>query len=118
MKKIEAIIRPHKQDEVLLALAGSKVLSDNSALGVTVLETVGFGRQKGHSEVYRGVEQEMGLVPKRMIVMYVSDDQVAEVVDLIRKVAQTGQFGDGKIAVLPMENLTRIRTGEEGDTAL
>ena len=118
MKKIEAIIRPHKQDELLQALAQSDALTDNSALGVTVLDTVGFGRQQGHSEVYRGVEQELGLVPKRMLIMYVSDDQVDDVVKLICDVAQTGKFGDGKIAVLPVENLTRIRTGEVGNPAL
>ena len=118
MKKIEAIIRPHKLDELLKALTQSDALTESSALGVTVLDTVGFGRQKGHSEVYRGVEQEMGLVPKRMLIMYVSDDQVDSVVTLICDVAQTGKFGDGKIAVLPVENLTRIRTGEEGHPAL
>ena len=84
MKKIEVIIRPHKQEEVLQALARSEALSDSSALGVTILETVGFGRQKGHSEVYRGVEQEMGLVPKRLLILYVRDDQVEEVVGLVR----------------------------------
>jgi nitrogen regulatory protein P-II 1 len=118
MKKIEAIIRPHKQDALLQGLAQSDALTEGSALGVTVLETVGFGRQKGHSEVYRGVEQEMGVVPKRMVIMYVNDDQVDGVVRLITEIAQTGQMGDGKIAVLPVENLTRIRTGEEGESAL
>ena len=118
MKKIEAIIRPHKQDALLQALAQSDALTEGSALGVTVLDTVGFGRQKGHSEVYRGVEQEMGVVLKRMLIMYVNDEQVNSVVKLITDIAQTGQMGDGKIAVLPMDNLTRIRTGEEGQCAL
>jgi nitrogen regulatory protein P-II 1 len=118
MKKIEAIIRPHKQDELLQALARSVALSDNSALGVTVLETVGFGRQQGHSEVYRGAEHELGLVPKRMLVIYVSDDHVDAVVKLICDVAQTGKYGDGKIAVLPVDSLIRIRTGEQGEGAL
>lgn len=118
MKKIEAIIRPHKQQELLHALSQSNVLNESSALGVTFMETVGFGRQPGHSHVYRGVEQEMGLVPKRILMMYVSDDQVEEVVNLIRDCAQTGEFGDGKIAVLPVDNLVRIRTGEDGHSAL
>ena len=118
MKKIEAIIRPHKQDELLQALANSDVLTDGSALGVTVMDTVGFGRQKGHSEVYRGVEQEMGLVPKRMLMMYVGDQQVDAVVKMITEIAQTGKMGDGKIAVLPVEHLIRIRTGEAGEVAL
>lgn len=118
MKKIEAIIRPHKVDDLLKALSKSSALTESSALGVTVLDTVGFGRQQGHSEVYRGVEQEMGLVPKRMLIMYVNDDQVEGVVKLICDQAQTGQYGDGKIAVLPVDELTRIRTGEAGETAL
>jgi len=118
MKKIEAIIRPHKQQDLLHALLESSVLTESSALGVTFVDTVGFGRQRGHSHVYRGVDQEMGLVPKRMLMMYVSDDQVEEVVKLIQEAAQTGEFGDGKIAVLPVENLVRIRTGEDGHSAL
>lgn len=118
MKRIEAIIRPHKQEEVLQALAQSEALTDSSALGVTVLETVGFGRQQGHSEVYRGVEEEKGLVPKRMLILYVNDDHVDRVVKLIQETAQTGKFGDGKIAVQPLDRLTRVRTGEEGDIAL
>jgi nitrogen regulatory protein P-II 1 len=118
MKKIEAIIRPHKQDALLQALAQSNALAKGSALGVTVVNTVGFGRQKGHSDVYRGVKQEMGVVPKRMLILYVNDDQVDSVVKLITDVAQTGQMGDGKIAVFPMDNLTRIRTGEQGESAL
>jgi nitrogen regulatory protein P-II 1 len=118
MKKIEAIIRPHKQDAVLEALANSDALGEESALGVTVLETVGFGRQKGHSDVYRGVEQELGLVPKRMLILYVNDDQVESVVKLISDTARTGKMGDGKIAVLPLQALTRIRTGEAGETAV
>lgn len=118
MKKIEAIIRPHKQEELLQALGRSNALTETSALGLTILETVGFGRQKGHSDVYRGVEQEMGLVPKRMLVMYVSDDQVDTVVKLICDIAQTGKPGDGKIAVLPMEDLVRVRTREQGEIAL
>jgi len=118
MKRIEAIIRPHKQDELLEALARSSALTEDSALGVTVLETVGFGRQQGHSDVYRGAEQELGLVPKRMIIMYVSDDHVEQAVELIRKTAHTGKYGDGKIAVLPVDNLIRIRTGDQGESAL
>ena len=94
MKKIEAIIRPHKKDQILRALAESSALTDESALGVTVLETVGFGRQRGHSDVYRGVDQELGLVPKRMLIMYVSDEQVDDVVKLITEIARTGKAGD------------------------
>ena len=118
MKKIEAIVRPHKKDQILKALAESSALSGESALGITVLDTVGFGRQRGHSDVYRGSDTELGLVPKRMLIMYVTDDQVAEVVKVITEVAKTGKPGDGKIAVLPVDNLTRVRTGEEGETAL
>lgn len=118
MKKIEAIIRPHKQEELLQALAQSNALTETSALGVTVLDTVGFGRQRGHSDVYRGVEQEMGLVPKRLLILYVSDDQVDNVVKLICDIAQTGKPGDGKIAILPIEDLIRVRTREQGETAL
>jgi nitrogen regulatory protein P-II 1 len=118
MKKIEAIIRPHKKEELLKALVESEALSGESALGITILETVGFGRQKGHSDVYRGSHKELGLVPKRMLIMYVSDDQVNAVVGLITKIARTGKPGDGKIAVLPVENLIRVRTGEEGEPAL
>ena len=93
-------------------------MAKTSALGVSVIETVGFGRQMGHSDVYRGVEHEMGLVPKRMLVMYVDDDQVDEIVKVIQDVAQTGKYGDGKIAVTPLESLIRIRTGEAGVSAL
>lgn len=118
MKKIEAFIRPHKQEELLRALAHSNVLSHDSAHGVTVLEASGLGQQQGHSEVYSGVEQHLGLVPKRMVILYVADDQVESVVKLIREKAYTGQYGDGKIAVLPVDNLVRIRTGEAGEGAL
>lgn len=112
MKRVEAIIRPHKLDEVLEAI-GKSGLS-----GVTVLETQGFGHQLGHSEVYRGVESEYSLVPKRMLVMYVSEKKVDELVKLINDVAQTGKIGDGKIAVVSLDNIIRIRTGEEGRAAV
>lgn len=118
MKKIEAIVRPHKVDQILKALAESSALSGESALGVTVLETVGFGRQRGHSDVYRGAEQDLGLVPKRMLMMYVGDDEVEGVVKLIKELAHTGKPGDGKVAVSEIVGLTRVRTGEEGDIAL
>lgn len=118
MKKIEAIIRPYKQDEILQALARSGALTDSSASGVSVIDTVGFGLQQGHSEVYRGGQEGMALVPKRMLVMYVSDEHVENVIKVIRDAARTGEFGDGKIAVMPMDNLTRIRTGETGEAAL
>ncbi len=118
MKKIEAIIRTDKQDELLRALAHSDFLNHDSALALIVQDAVGFGRQQGHSDVYRGVEEHLGLVPKRMLILYVADEQVNSVVKLIRETAYTGQYGDGKIAVLPVDKLMRIRTGEEGQTAL
>jgi nitrogen regulatory protein PII len=112
MKRIEAIIRPSKIQPVLEAL------QQNIDVAVTVSEVVGFGRQVGHSEVYRGVEQEKGLVPKRMLILYVNDDQVERLVRTISELAQTGKPGDGKVAVLPVDSFTRIRTGEEGEVAL
>lgn len=112
MKRIEAIIRPHRQEAVLQAL------SDSSALGVSVLDSIGFGRQSGHSDVYQSVDHDMCLVPKRMLIMYVNDDQVESIVKVIQDVAQTGKYGDGKIAVTPLDDLVRIRTGEAGESAL
>ena len=112
MKRIEAIIRPHRQTEVLAALAKMQIT------GVTVLDTLGFGRQPGHSEVYEAVrptdEVDPGLVPKRLLLMFVEDDHVQPVVDTILRVARTGQQGDGKIAVSSLEQLVRIRTNGEG----
>ena len=112
MKRIEAIVRPSKLQAVLEALHQS------GDIAVTVIDAMGFGRQAGHSEVYRGVEHERGLVPKRMVILYVSDEQVEPIVKLICETGQTGRFGDGKVAVLPVENFIRVRTGEEGEVAL
>lgn len=116
MKRIEAIIRPHRLDAVL------QVLAAWDATGVTVVETVGFGRQKGHSDVYsdiyKGSQQLAGLVPKRMLIFYVEEEKVEEVIARICETAQTGSNGDGKIAVSDLESVVRIRTGERGRIAL
>ncbi len=116
MKKIEAIIRPSRVGAVLQALAKW------GATGVTVTETVGFGQQGGHSEVYSeiyaGTEQVAGLVPKRLLLCYVNDEQVSEVIECICDKARTGKYGDGKIAVSSLDEVVRIRTGEKGRIAL
>ncbi len=112
MKKIEAIIKPFKLDEVKNALSAVAVQ------GMTVTEVRGFGRQKGHKEVYRGAEYVVELVPKIKIEVVVPDQVVARVVETIAKAAKTGKIGDGKIFVLPVEDAIRIRTGERGDSAL
>jgi nitrogen regulatory protein PII len=112
MKLIIAIIKPFKLDEVKEAL--SKVGVD----GMTVTEVKGFGRQKGHTEIYRGSEYTVDFLPKVKIEVGVPDDQVAKVVEAISKGAKTGKIGDGKIFVLPLEDVLRIRTDERGDSAL
>jgi nitrogen regulatory protein P-II 1 len=112
MKLIIAIIKPFKLDEVKEAL--SKVGVD----GMTVTEVKGFGRQKGHTEIYRGSEYTVDFLPKVKIEVGVSDDQVAKVVEAISKGAKTGKIGDGKIFVVPLEDVLRIRTDEHGDSAL
>jgi nitrogen regulatory protein P-II 1 len=112
MKKIEAIIRPFKLDDVRDALR------DMDIFGMTISEVRGSGRQKGQSETYRGAEYRMETLPKLKIEMVVADTLVQQVVDCIRQSAATGQVGDGKIFVLPVENAIRIRTGEAGDDAL
>jgi nitrogen regulatory protein P-II 1 len=112
MKRIEAIIRPHKLDEVLEALDAQGVS------GVTVIETSGFGRQRGHSEVFRGSEQSFGLVPKRMLVLYVADKDAEEIVQRITSVARTSRVGDGKLVVSNLERAIRIRTGEHTETVV
>lgn len=112
MKKIEAIIKPFKLDEVKNALSAVAVQ------GMTVTEVRGFGRQKGHKEVYRGAEYVVELVPKIKIEVIVPDQVVSRVVETIAKVAKTGKIGDGKIFVLPVEDAIRIRTGERGENAL
>jgi len=112
MKLIIAIIKPFKLDEVKEAL--SKVGVD----GMTVTEVKGFGRQKGHTEIYRGSEYTVDFLPKVKIEVAVASEQVAKVVEAISKGAKTGKIGDGKIFVIPLDEVLRIRTDERGDSAL
>lgn len=112
MKKIEAIIKPFKLDDVKERLSGLGVK------GMTVSEVRGFGRQKGHTEIYRGAEYVVDFLPKIKIEVVIPDNQVTEVVDVIRNAANTGKIGDGKIFVIPVEECVRIRTGESGEQAL
>ena len=112
MKLIKAIIKPFKLDDVRQAL------SEVGVKGITVSEVKGFGRQKGHTELYRGAEYKVDFLPKVKIETAVSDDLVDKVVDAIRASASTGKIGDGKIFVVPVEQAIRIRTGESGDEAL
>ncbi|MGA7875493.1 MAG: P-II family nitrogen regulator [Desulfoferrobacter sp.] len=112
MKKIEAIIKPFKLDDV------KEKLSEVGIKGMTVSEVRGFGRQKGHTEIYRGAEYVVDFLPKIKIEVVIPDDHVAEVVEAVRQAAYTGKIGDGKIFVLPVEECVRIRTGEQGEMAL
>jgi nitrogen regulatory protein P-II 1 len=112
VKKVEAIIKPFKLDEVKSAL--SKI----GVQGLTVSEVRGFGRQKGHKEQYRGAEYTIDFVPKVKIEIAVSDANVAGVIDAITRAARTGEIGDGKIFVSPLEEAIRIRTGERGESAV
>lgn len=112
MKKIEAIIRPHCLDAV------KEALSTVGLRGLTVTEVRGFGRQKGHTELYRGREYTIEFQPKVKIELVVPQDDVQEVTDAIRGAASTGQVGDGKIFILPLDDAVRIRTGEQGAEAL
>ena len=112
MKKVEAIIKPFKLDDV------KEKLSEIGIKGMTVSEVRGFGRQKGHTEIYRGAEYVVDFLPKIKIEVVVPDDQVAEVVEAIRQAAFTGKIGDGKVFVIPVEECVRIRTGEQGEMAL
>ncbi|MDP6625612.1 MAG: P-II family nitrogen regulator [Nitrospinota bacterium] len=112
MKKIEAIIKPFKLDEV------KDKLNEIGIKGITVSEVKGFGRQKGHTELYRGAEYVVDFLPKIKLEIIVSDSMVEEVVESITKTAQTGRIGDGKIFVFPIEDIVRIRTGEHGDDAV
>jgi len=112
MKKIEAIIKPFKIDEV------KEVLSRVGVTGLTVLEVKGFGRQKGHSELYRGAEYVVEFLPKVKIEVLVDDDRVDEVVEAIAGAARTGRIGDGKLFVTPVDDVVRIRTGERGIEAI
>ena len=112
MKKIECIIKPFKLDEVRAAL------SDLGVSGMTVTEVKGFGRQRGHTELYRGAEYVVDFVPKVKIEIVVPDEMVHDALDAIEKSAKTGRIGDGKIFVTPVEEAVRIRTGERGKEAI
>jgi nitrogen regulatory protein PII len=112
VKKIEAIFKPFKLDQVKAALGQIGVQ------GMTVSEVRGFGRQKGHKEQYRGTEYTVDLVPKVKVEVAVADSACAAVVEAIARAARTGEIGDGKIFVLPLEAVLRIRTGETGESAL
>jgi len=112
MKLISAIIKPFKLDEV------RESLSQIGVQGITVTEVKGFGRQKGHTELYRGAEYVVDFLPKVKIEAAVADDQVERVIEAIEGAARTGKIGDGKIFVFPLEQVVRIRTGETGNEAL
>jgi nitrogen regulatory protein P-II 1 len=112
MKKIEAIIKPFKLDDVKTALTGAGIV------GMTVSEVRGFGRQKGHTEMYRGGEYKVDFLPKMKIEIVVPDNLADKVVALVVGAAKTGSIGDGKVFVEPLEEAVRIRTGERGDNAV
>jgi nitrogen regulatory protein P-II 1 len=112
MKKIEAVIKPFKLDEV------KEALQEQGVQGMTVLEAKGYGRQTGHTELYRGAEYVVDFLPKIKIEVVVEDGQLNAVVDAITNAARTGRIGDGKIFVSEIENVIRIRTGESGPTAV
>ena len=112
MKKIEAIIKPFKLDEV------KEALHDIGVSGITVTEAKGFGRQKGHTELYRGAEYVVDFLPKVKIEIVLGDELAERAVETIRKAAQTGRIGDGKIFVSTIEEVIRIRTGETGQDAI
>lgn len=112
MKKVEAIIKPFKLDEV------KDALNEIGIQGMTVTEVKGFGRQKGHTELYRGAEYVIDFIPKIKIEIVTSDSLAQKVVDTIEKAAKTGKIGDGKIFVYPIGDVIRIRTGESGESAV
>jgi nitrogen regulatory protein P-II 1 len=112
MKLVMAIVKPFKVEDV------KEALREVGVAGLTVSEARGFGRQRGHTEVYRGAEYQVDFVPKSRIEVMVDDDQVDGVIDAIVKSARTGKIGDGKVAVLPLDDVVRIRTGEQGVDAL
>jgi len=112
MKKIEAIIKPFKLEEVKAAL------NDVNLTGMTIMEVKGFGRQKGHTEIYRGAEYTIDFVPKIMIQIIADDERANQVVEIIERAARTGTIGDGKIFVIPIEEAVRIRTGERDKDAI
>ncbi|MFA9438387.1 P-II family nitrogen regulator [Uliginosibacterium sp. sgz301328] len=112
MKKIEAVIKPFKLDEV------REALSEVGVTGLTVTEVKGFGRQKGHTELYRGAEYVVDFLPKIKIEVVLADGIVEQAIEAILKSARTGKIGDGKIFVTPIEQVIRIRTGEQGESAV
>ncbi|WP_312267358.1 P-II family nitrogen regulator [Neisseria sp.] len=112
MKKIEAIIKPFKLDDV------REALTEIGITGMTVTEVKGFGRQKGHTEIYRGAEYAVDFLPKVKLELVLSDDQVERAIEVIVEAARSGKIGDGKIFVLPVEEAVRIRTGETSDAAV
>lgn len=112
MKKIEAIIKPFKLDDV------KDALNDIGITGMTMSEVKGYGRQKGHKEIYRGAEYVVDFIPKTKLEIVVAADQVDQVVEVIRNAANTGKIGDGKIFVMPIERIVRVRTGEEDRDAV
>jgi nitrogen regulatory protein P-II 1 len=112
MKKIEAVIKPFKLDDVKEALNGIGIK------GMTITEVKGYGRQKGHTEIYRGAEYIIDFLPKLKIEIIVRSEQVDQVLDTIVKAARTGKIGDGKIFVLPVEQVIRVRTGERDQEAI
>ena len=112
MKKIEAIIRPFRIDDV------REALGEIGVKGMTLTEVKGYGRQKGHTELYRGSEYQIDFLPKLKLEIVVADKMVDQVVDVILKAAKTGQVGDGKIFISSIEEVVRVRTGESGEDAL
>jgi nitrogen regulatory protein P-II 1 len=112
MKKIEAVIKPFKLDDI------KEALNDLGIQGMTVSEVKGYGRQKGHTEIYRGAEYAVDFIPKLKVEIVVADDRCDEVVEIIRKSSYTGKIGDGKIFITPIGDVIRIRTGERGVDAL
>ena len=112
MKKIEAIIKPFKLDDVRQAL------NDIGIQGMTITEVKGYGRQKGHKEIYRGAEYLVDFMPKIKLEIVVPADRAREVIDTVRSAANTGKIGDGKICVIPLEGVIRVRTGEADNEAI
>jgi len=112
MKLVTAVVKPHKWEDVREALETFGVT------GMTVTEASGFGRQKGHTEVYRGAEYDVTLVPKIRLEVVVDDADAADIMDVIVKSAQTGKIGDGKVWAVPVDTVVRVRTGEQGPAAL
>ena len=112
MKKVEAIIKPFKLDDV------KEALSEIGIYGMTVTEVNGYGRQKGHKEIYRGAEYVVDFVPKIKVEIVVSDERLDEAIETVRNAANSGKIGDGKIFISPVEQVVRVRTGETGIEAL